>query len=32
MSILLTPGQAGDNPQLLPLLDQTRLVMVRRQP
>ena len=22
MSILLTPGQAGDNPQLLPLLDQ----------
>ena len=22
MSILLTPGQSGDNPQLLPLLDQ----------
>jgi transposase len=22
MSVLLTPGQAGDNPQLLPLLDQ----------
>jgi transposase len=22
MSILVTPGQAGDNPQLLPLLDQ----------
>ena len=22
MSIILTPGQAGDNPQLLPLLDQ----------
>jgi transposase len=22
MSILITPGQAGDNPQLLPLLDQ----------
>jgi transposase len=22
MAILLTPGQAGDNPQLLPLLDQ----------
>ncbi len=27
MSILLTPGQAGDNPQLLPLLDQ---ISVRR--
>ena len=27
MSILLTPGQAGDNPQLLPLLDQ---IAVRR--
>lgn len=27
MSILVTPGQAGDNPQLLPLLDQ---VSVRR--
>jgi transposase len=27
MSILITPGQAGDNPQLLPLLDQ---VSVRR--
>jgi transposase len=22
MSVILTPGQAGDNPQLLPLLDQ----------
>ena len=22
MSILITPGQAGDNPQLIPLLDQ----------
>ena len=22
MSILITPGQAGDNPELLPLLDQ----------
>ncbi len=28
MSILLTPGQAGDNPQLLPLLDQ---IAVRRR-
>lgn len=28
MSILVTPGQAGDNPQLLPLLDQ---VKVRRR-
>jgi len=27
MSVILTPGQAGDNPQLLPLLDQ---VGVRR--
>jgi transposase len=27
MSVLVTPGQAGDNPQLLPLLDQ---VSVRR--
>lgn len=27
MSVILTPGQAGDNPQLLPLLDQ---VSVRR--
>lgn len=27
MSIILTPGQAGDNPQLLPLLDQ---INVRR--
>ena len=27
MSIILTPGQAGDNPQLLPLLDQ---IAVRR--
>ena len=27
MSILLTPGQAGDNPQLLPLLDE---ISVRR--
>ena len=27
MSIILTPGQAGDNPQLLPLLDQ---ISVRR--
>jgi transposase len=25
MSIVLTPGQAGDNPQLLPLLDQVRV-------
>ncbi len=25
MSILLTPGQAGDNPQLLPLLDAIRV-------
>ncbi len=25
MSIILTPGQAGDNPQLLPLLDQVRV-------
>ena len=24
MRFLLTPGQAGDNPQLLPLLDGTR--------
>ncbi len=23
MSVILTPGQAGDDPQLLPLLDQT---------
>lgn len=28
MSIRLTPGQAGDNPQLLPLLDQ---IAVRRR-
>ena len=28
ISILLTPGQAGDNPQLLPLLDQ---ISVRRE-
>lgn len=28
MSIIVTPGQAGDNPQLLPLLDQ---VAVRRR-
>jgi len=27
MSIILTPGQAGDNPQLLPLLDQ---ISIRR--
>ena len=27
MSVILTPGQAGDNPQLLPLLDQ---ISVRR--
>lgn len=27
MSIVITPGQAGDNPQLLPLLDQ---ISVRR--
>lgn len=25
MSILITPGQAGDNPQLVPLLDQVRV-------
>jgi transposase len=25
MSIILTPGQAGDNPQLLPLLDKVTL-------
>lgn len=25
MSIILTPGQAGDNPQLLPLLEQVRV-------
>jgi transposase len=25
MSILVTPGQAGDNPQLLPLLDQVKV-------
>jgi transposase len=25
MSTLLTPGQAGDNPQLVPLLDQIRV-------
>jgi len=25
MSVLLTPGQAGDNPQLVPLLDQIRV-------
>jgi transposase len=25
MSILVTPGQAGDNPELLPLLDQIRV-------
>jgi transposase len=25
MSIVITPGQAGDNPQLLPLLDQVRV-------
>lgn len=25
MSILITPGQAGDNPQLLPLLNQVRV-------
>lgn len=25
MSVLLTAGQAGDNPQLLPLLDQIRV-------
>jgi hypothetical protein len=25
MSTLLTPGQAGDNPQLLPLLDQVAI-------
>lgn len=27
MSVILTPGQSGDNPQLLPLLDQ---ISVRR--
>lgn len=27
MSVIITPGQAGDNPQLLPLLDQ---ISVRR--
>jgi hypothetical protein len=25
MSILITAGQAGDNPQLLPLLEQIRV-------
>lgn len=25
MSVILTPGQAGDNPQLLPLIDQVRV-------
>jgi hypothetical protein len=25
MSVILTPGQAGDNPQLLPLLDQVSI-------
>jgi transposase len=25
MAVLLTPGQAGDNPQLLPLLDEVRV-------
>lgn len=25
MSVLVTPGQAGDNPQLLPLLDQVKV-------
>ena len=25
MSVLVTPGQAGDNPQLLPLLDQVEV-------
>lgn len=28
MSILITPGQAGDNPQLLPLLDQISVTPV----
>lgn len=25
MSVILTPGQAGDNPQLLPLIEQVRV-------
>ena len=28
MSIIITPGQAGDNPQLLPLLDQVSVARV----
>jgi transposase len=37
MSIVITPGQAGDNPQLLPLLDQLNVRRVgpgrpRRRP
>ena len=32
MSILLTPGQAGDNPQLLPLLDQIAVRPRRARP
>ena len=30
MSVVLTPGQAGDNPQLLPLLDAIRVPRVGR--
>ena len=30
MSVVLTPGQAGDNPQLLPLLDDIRVPRVGR--
>ena len=32
MSILITPGQAGDNPQLVPLLDQIRVAPRRTGP
>lgn len=28
MRVLLTPGQAGDNPQLLPLLDGIRVARI----
>jgi transposase len=30
MSVILTPGQAGDNPQLLPLIDQIDQIQRRR--
>ncbi|WP_369808969.1 transposase [Nocardia sp. NRRL S-836] len=31
LAVILTPGQAGDNPQLLPLLDDIRDIDVDRR-